>query len=411
MADHLVVWLYGTPVARLSKLDNLRIAMSWDEPAIARWGRGSRILSTSLSLGEQLPVRDDRPLDFFENLLPEGPARQAMARFAQVSPYDTFGILAEWGRECAGAVVLTPDEESPPAQSDGWYDDLGDEELRDALLRLDLMPLGADAEAGFKPSLAGFQRKLLVGRDDHGRWQRPTGGAPSTWILKPDGHVPMAENEVACLDLADRIGLPVPRHELLDIDGTPTVAIERYDRNGRARIHQEDGCQATGSAPGLKYEQEGGPSLRAFVRVLADHGRATDPTEMLRRVTFNVLVGNADAHAKNFSILHPVDDAEVELAPVYDVIATTSLRPVDQTGRPIPNDPTMGQLINGISDIRAVTRRDLVSEGLSWGLTRRRATDAIDDVVERALSGHETPEWLATVVADTASALAGSARP
>lgn len=397
MADQLVVWLYGTSTARLSRLANLRTAMSWDEEGIARWGRGSRILSTSLPVGERLPARDNRPLDFFENLLPEGQARQAMARSARVSPYDTFGILTEWGRECAGAVVLTPEAEAPPRESDGRYDDLTDDELHHAVESLDRVPLGADASVGFKPSLAGFQRKLLVGRSDQGRWQRPVGGAPSTWILKPDGHVPMAENEVACLTLARRAGLPVPRCELVHVDGTPTVAIERYDRSGTARIHQEDGCQATGSPAGFKYEREGGPSLRAFVRVLSDYGSAGDPTEMLRRVTFNVMIGNADAHAKNFSILHPVGDGEVELAPVYDVIATTSLYPVDQRGRRTPHDPTMGQLVNGVSDVRRVTRNDLVSEGVSWGLARRRATDAVDDLVERMLSAMECPDgWPAS---------------
>lgn len=411
MADQLVVWLYGAPIGRLSRLDNLRIAMSWDKEGIARWGRGSRILSTSLPVGERLSSRDDRALDFFENLLPDGPARQAMARFAHVSPYDTFGILTEWGRECAGAVILTPDDEAPPREDDGSYDDLTDDELHRALESLDRLPFGAATAASFKPSLAGFQRKLLVGRSNQGRWQRPVGGAPSTWILKPDGHVPVAANEVACVALARRVELAAPRCELIHVDGTPTLAIERYDRNGTTRIHQEDGCQATGSPAGLKYEQEGGPSVRAFARVLRDYGAAGDLTELLRRITFNVTIGNADAHAKNFSILHPVDDRGVELAPVYDVIATTSLHPVDQQGRRIPNDPTMGQLVDGVSDIRRVTRINLVREGTSWGLTRTRAADAVDDVVERILSDHETPEWLARVVARRASSLAATTRP
>ena len=176
--DELVVWLYGTPIARLRRSANLRIAMSWSEEGIARWGRGVRILSTSLALGDPLPPRDDRPLDFFENLLPEGPAREAMARFARVSPYDTFGILAEWGRECAGAVIVVREEDEPPGEAEGEYRDFADDELVQAIRGLDRAPLGADAAAGFKPSLPGFQPKLLVGRSEQGRWQRPKGGAP-----------------------------------------------------------------------------------------------------------------------------------------------------------------------------------------------------------------------------------------
>ncbi|MDA8061189.1 MAG: HipA domain-containing protein [Actinomycetota bacterium] len=411
MADRLVVWVYGTRLATLSRASNLRIAMSWEEAGIARWGRGSRILSTSLPLGEPISARDDAPTNFFEDLLPEGRARDVMARFAGVSPHDTFAILAEWGRECAGAVSLTREGETPPGDDDGSYVGYAANELDHALRRLDRTPLGADATVGFKPSLAGFQRKLLVGRGASGQWQRPIGGAPSTWILKPDGRVPIAENEVACLCLARRVGLSTPLCELIHIGGTPTVAIERYDRHGRKRIHQEDASQATGSPAGFKYEQQGGPSLRSFARILINYGLANDPIDLLRRATFNVVIGNADAHGKNFSVLHPAEDAAITLAPVYDVIATTSLRPVDRHGSPVPNDPTMGQSINGVSDVTQVGRDDLVNEAASWGLRPRRAAEVVDDLIERMRSDTDAPDWLAAVVARRASTLSGRTAP
>lgn len=121
---------------------------------------------------------------------------------------------------------------------------------------LGVVPLGAAPERGFRPSLAGFQRKALVGRAADEAWQLPGGDAPSTWILKPDGPHPMAANEATCMMLAAACGLEVPETELLDVGGLPVLAVRRYDRQEApaggipARLHQEDGCQATATPPG-----------------------------------------------------------------------------------------------------------------------------------------------------------------
>ena len=80
-------------------------------------------------------------------------------------------------------------------------------------------------------------------------------------------------------------------------------------------MHQEDGCQATATPPGLKYEEQGGPSLRDFADVIRNFGDLRDVTSLLRRTTFNMAVGNADVHAKNFSLLHEPGVPAVRLAP------------------------------------------------------------------------------------------------
>jgi hypothetical protein len=113
-------------------------------------------------------------------------------------------------------------------------------------------PLAVDLARGFRPSLAGFQRKALVGRADDGTWQLPVGNAPSTWILKPDGPHGTAANEATCLRLAAACGLEVPDTELLDLDGLAVLAVNRYDRrpspDGPVRVHQEDGSPTTQGA-------------------------------------------------------------------------------------------------------------------------------------------------------------------
>ena len=119
MVDRLVAWLYGTPVVSLTPALNNRISFDWEPSGIDRWGLGSRVLSVSVPLGSPTSARDDRALDFFSNLLPDGPVLIAMAQLAGVSPLDTFGLLTTFGSECAGAAVLLPEGEEPP-DSSSW---------------------------------------------------------------------------------------------------------------------------------------------------------------------------------------------------------------------------------------------------------------------------------------------------
>jgi serine/threonine-protein kinase HipA len=373
--------------------------MTWLPDAETRWGAGRRNLSVSLPIGAPIAPRDNRPLDFFENLLPEGPTIEEMARLAGVPRADTFGILSQFGRDCAGAVSIVPEGDEPAPAAAAKYVRLSDEDLAHAMRSQSVAPLGSDLSSGYRPSLPGFQRKLLVGRTEDGSWARPVGDSPSTWILKPDGATPMASNEIACLQLARTVGLKVPEARLVVIDSVPTLAVRRYDRTpGLERIHQEDACQATGSAAGWKYEYEGGPSLKTFAHVLRDFGTIDDLPELLRRVTLNVAVGNADAHAKNFSVLHRPDSSGIGLAPVYDIIATIALQPADDRGRRIEPDRRMGQRVGMASLVDEVTREHLVAEGVSWGLRSHTAADVIDDMLDRISNADIDESWLAELV-------------
>src|ERR1700735_3693661 len=111
MADRLVAWLYDTPVAALIRGPEFRIRLEWRPEGIERWGLGSPALSVGLPIGAPAGPRDMRGLDFFENMLPEGPALARMATLAGGRPGDTYGILTAFGRDCAGAVMLLPDRD------------------------------------------------------------------------------------------------------------------------------------------------------------------------------------------------------------------------------------------------------------------------------------------------------------
>jgi serine/threonine-protein kinase HipA len=403
VAERLTAWLCGTPVATLIPTPEYRITLKWRDEGIERWGLGSRVLSVGLPLGAVVGPRDMRGLDFFENVLPEGPALTQMATLAGVRPADTFGILAAFGHDCAGAIMLLPDGEQPGAGADSGYRPIADDELTAVIGDLGILPLGAAPERGFRPSLAGFQRKALLGRADDGIWELPYGDAPSTWILKPDGPHAMAANEATCLRLAASCGLDVPGTELLDLNGLPVLAVERYDRRpapgGPERVHQEDGCQATGNPPASKYQEQGGPGLRNLAALLRDYGNVADITELLRRTTFNMAVGNADAHAKNFSVLHDADGQGITLTPFYDVLSTIALKPTDSAGRTMHADTRLGQQVGAKTDIRHVTTADLADEAVTWGIRRRTATTVITEMLAQVIDATQTADGDERIIA------------
>jgi hypothetical protein len=169
-----------------------------------------------------------RGLDFFENMLPEGPALERMAALSGVSgvsgvrPVDTYGVLATFGRDCAGAIMMLPDGDRPGGNADSGYSPMTPGDLKRVIGALDVAPLGAAPERGFRPSLAGFQRKALLGRAGDGTSRPGTPHLPGS--SKPDGPHTMAANEATCLRLAAACGLPAPEVELLDVTGLPVLA-------------------------------------------------------------------------------------------------------------------------------------------------------------------------------------------
>jgi serine/threonine-protein kinase HipA len=386
VADRLIAWLYDTPVVSISSAANLRVTIDWELAGIERWGLGSRALSVSLPLGSPIRPRDDTGMDFFSNLLPEGPVLVAMATLAGVSPVDTYGLLSRFGSDCAGALVIVPEGVTPPDRSDWGYEALTLVDIAHVIDNLATVPFGADIDQGWSPSLPGYQGKVLLGRFADGTWARPLHGAPSTWILKPDRDIRMAENEATCLRLAASCGIPVPDVELLTVSGAKVLAIARYDRDethgSTRRIHQEDGCQATGMPPMLKYESDGGPPLTALAELLRNYGTVDSLRELLARITFNVAIGNADAHAKNFSILHAPADPTVDIAPAYDLISTIALDPRrNAAGQMVPASTRMGQQVDGVRDVGEVSRANLVSEGTKWGIGSKAATQVVDEML------------------------------
>jgi len=281
-------------------------------------------LSPHLPLAEKTIVdgHGGKPVQwFFENLLPEGNIRDWMASFARISPNDTFGLLAAYGQESAGALTLLA-RGSP--QEEGHYEDLSRKTLRELIRRRPQVPLIV-ANGRAHMSLAGAQHKLGIHR--HGQNLLLPVAAASSWIIKSENlrseEFPFCPaNEHFCMNLAKRVGIRVPDCELWHLP-EPVYLVRRFDRLADTepviRLHQIDLCQLLNKWPGYKYESEGGASFIETYRALdLTREPALSRQQILRWFIFNYLTGNSDAHAKNISFL--VGTNAIRLAPAYDLL-------------------------------------------------------------------------------------------
>jgi serine/threonine-protein kinase HipA len=264
---------------------------------------------------------------FFGGTLPEDGNRNVIARILGISDKNDFAMLEHIGGECAGAISFLPEDEKL-SEDDNRYRELDDEELAKILRELPRKPLMA-GEDGIRLSLAGAQDKIAV-RVDDAKISIPRGSAPSTHVLKPaiDTYEGIVFNEAFCMTLANACDLNAAPIEIRKVEDIDYLLAQRYDRiqNNEAnirRLHQEDFCQALGIPSEIKYQSEGGPSLADCFALVRDVSSvpALDLIALLDAVIFNLLIGNHDAHAKNFSLLY-MPDRSIRLAPLYDLVCT-----------------------------------------------------------------------------------------
>jgi serine/threonine-protein kinase HipA len=322
----LEVFLHDRKVGRLERLPQARMRFTYHPDWIEVGGR-----PLSLSLPPRPAAYEgDECGPFFEGLLPEGDFLRAVARAFAVSADNPFSVLAEIGGECAGAVSVGPVEAGVPGSTSPPPHWLPEPELKSLLDEMPERPLvlleRVEEEDGIRISLAGAHDKtgVLCRATEIGL---TAGRPPSTHILKlPIARVaePIA-NEAYCMTLAKAAGLETAPVEPRRVGENEFLLVARYDRSsdGEGRIHQEDFCQALGIGPAEKYEGEGGPGVAACAALLRRHvsAPAVDILEFIDGLLFNFLIGNHDAHGKNFSLLLDGPGA-VRLAPFYDLLST-----------------------------------------------------------------------------------------
>ena len=282
-------------------------------------------LPNGSSANEALP--SDASYAFFSNLIPEGDLRDKLAMQLGVSEQNDFGLLEVVGGDVAGAISLYPTNDIPGSTAHETKPLEGDD-LVYVLEKLKTHPFLAntnDLNKGeqLRLSLAGAQNKLPIIYSHENGFSLPLGKTASTHILKPDNeHIPgLVINEAFCMRLADACGLSVAPVDMVEVNGSMVLLVERYDRDSGVRLHQEDFCQALGIVPFNKYESEGGPGYSDCRNVIDNYSQrpAADKKTLLQWTLFNYLIGNADAHGKNISLLY---QPTPKLAPFYDLIST-----------------------------------------------------------------------------------------
>jgi len=255
---------------------------------------------------------------FFSNLLPEGHLRTYLAEQAGVNPEREFFLLAALGADLPGAVTVAP---LAGGGDEGEPSDAGGRGSRDR------------SRAALRFSLAGVQLKFSAVMESSGGLTIPAQGIGGSWIVKLPStrFAAVSENEFVMLELARAIGIAVPRIRLVpvsSIQGLPedaaslsgnALTVERFDRGpGGQRIHMEDFAQVFGVFPEGKYKSV---SYANITRVLWAETGQQGTFEFVKRLVFSVLIGNADMHLKNWSLLYPETNAPV-LSPAYDFVAT-----------------------------------------------------------------------------------------
>lgn len=282
-----------------------------DRPVLGRWFEDHP---------RRTPHATNRVPPWFSNLLPEGRLRELIAREQGVSVHQEIDLLARVGRDLPGAVEVAS---VPGASADIAFDDAVD------------VPhsRGIPAVLPVRASLAGMTMKFSL-RERGERLVVPAHGESGDVILKtPDSQFPnLPANELAVMKLAGTVGIEVPevklrrRSQVDDLgegawasDEDTAYTIRRFDRTDGSRVHIEDFAQVLGrfgmgeSKYDSNVETVAGIAFRGH-----DHASLR---ETIRRTVFNLLVGNGDAHLKNWSLIYP-DRKSAKLSPAYDLVST-----------------------------------------------------------------------------------------
>lgn len=367
----LDVRLYGDLIGKLTLQPGDRSIFSFTEDYIADPVRPTLSLSFKDQAGgliEQLRPTQTSLAPFFSNLLPEGPMRDYLARRAGVKAAREFYLLWALGQDLPGAMdVVSQDGQS-------WLEDV---DLEDGTSG------GAASSRALRFSLAGVQLKFSAVKSARGGLTIPVHGTGGNWIAKLPSttYAQVPENEYAMMRLAHLIGIDVSEIDLVAQDAVegippelnridePVFASKRFDRSDEGeRIHIEDFAQVFGVMPASKYERA---SYRSIARVLAIETGNRGVEEFIRRLVFNALIGNADMHLKNWSLIYR-NRRIASLAPAYDFVSTVVY--IDDAHAALKYARTRKMAELSLDELAYLSAK----AGLPEPLVRRAATETVE---------------------------------
>ncbi len=326
MADISVlnILLHGDHIGALTNVGHDRSLFSFNESYIQNKNRstlGLRFKDSFAELITEFKPTQTALMPYFSNLLPEGHLRDYLSERAGVKSEREFFLLWALGMDLPGAITVTPDKDET------WPSNLHnrtEENNSDNNKSLD------DA---LRFSLAGVQLKFSAISETSGGLTIPAKGMGGSWIIKlPSARFAgIPENEYSMMELARRVGMDVPSIKLIDVNDIENLpagigemqgqafAIKRFDRlEDGSLVHIEDFAQVFDIYPKDKYKKASSANI---AQVLGAESDEKDIAEFIRRLVFNTLIGNADMHLKNWSLIYP-DRRNAKLSPAYDFVST-----------------------------------------------------------------------------------------
>lgn len=382
MVDILQVWIGERRVGAITALGGDRSIFTFDDDYAKDPQRPTLSLSFKSATGGLIldhKSTQTRLLPYFSNLLPEGRMRAYLAERAGVKSSREFFLLWALGADLPGATrIVSGDGESPPVGAGGSGE----------------ASPAARADRALRFSLAGVQLKFSALAGPNKGLTIPAHGDGGDWIVKlPSAQYPgVSENEYAMMSLARAIGIETPDIKLLtldDIDGLPAdlgrleggvFATRRFDRlEAGDRVQMEDFAQVFGLYPEDKYERA---SYRSIAGVIWRETGERGLTEFVRRLVFSALIGNADMHLKNWSLLYR-DGINATLAPAYDFVATQAYIPDDKAALKVSRSKRWSDL--GQEELIVMSRKAGLPEALVLN-TAAQTVAAFREVWARELS-------------------------
>jgi serine/threonine-protein kinase HipA len=408
MTDRLEVHLRNEVVADLVKQSSKDLELQY------RGNARPHIDALSLALPVRSePYSDAECRNVFDWVLPEKQVRENMARRAHADSSDTFSLLAEYGRECAGALqFVDPAATVAAAPSVKWLDK---KEFAAKLHELSTHPFLSYNENEVELSLGGVQEKALVVIGEDGRIGLPMHGEISTHIVKPDisDRLRSVLPEFFALQLAKSIEMSVAESIIEMVDGRLVLFVKRFDRlvevsGAVRREHHETMAQALNVSPADKYELRGGPGvveLANLVRSVSGNV-VRDLQKLTTLLVFNAIIGNADAHVGNFGLIHYANGV-TRMSPAYDLVPVRAILGKNPKGYAMSiggsfefgnlNDARMIALGRELG----VAPRGVVA---TWNDMRSRIPDAAIELAAEIRAGHSLSEpddkMLTTIVDD-----------
>jgi serine/threonine-protein kinase HipA len=347
----LDVYLRGKRIGALFGTGEDTYSFAYTPETVEQVGAGEVLLSNSLPVRGE-PYGPEASRAYVEGLLPQGRRRHAIAHELDLDPADGYGLIAEIGRDCLGAVTFLAEGKVEDARRQGSPAWLSETELEEVVQSPPSPFFDRSSPQRMRFALPGERHKLALVRDEQGdRWGWPEPGIPSTHIVKPE--VPerpgLVANEHACTLAYRELGLPVAHTSVETIAGQTCLVAKRFDRWGEGsraeRLHQESFAQALGVAPDCAERRlsTGTPTLGEASGLL----RAIDEeaaVEVLMKATFcDLLIGCTALRGANTALLF--GPAEPMLAPFYGIASTEIYgeirpRPI-VTGHDVPPAPLL----------------------------------------------------------------------